>query len=52
MSWLFYYSTLSADNALLTFYTAGSVQVISVDCACIPGNNALGVGPGVGVVVY
>jgi len=28
------------------------VQAVSVDCACIPGNNALVVGPGVGVVVY
>ena len=47
------YSTPSADNALLTVYTAGSVQAVSVvDCACIPGNNVLVVGPGVGVVVY
>jgi len=46
------YCTPSADNALLTVYTAASVQGVSVDCACIPGNNALGVGPGVGVVVH
>ena len=50
------YSPASADNALLTVYSAedaaGCVQAVSVDCACIPGNNALVVGPGVGVVVY